>query len=69
MRELGKTKAKPLMQDMGLNSLESALSPKFVPHFRYAEGTPQARQPPCPLICPPLPPLTLLIPCFTGGDA
>ena len=43
MRELGKTKAKPLMQDMGLNSLESALSPKFIPHFAYAEGTPQAQ--------------------------
>ena len=63
MRELGKTKAKPLMQDMGLNSLESALSPKFVPHFRIRRrdttgaNHPSKRScpPPCPLICPPLP--------------
>ena len=41
IRTLSKKDAAPRMQDMGLNTLEHALSPQYLPHFRYVEGCPQ----------------------------
>ena len=56
LKKLSKSAAAQPMQDMGLNSLECALSPKWNPHFRYAEGTPQVRcAPAVPSHAPPSP--------------
>jgi hypothetical protein len=41
LRTLPAKTCAPLMQDMGLNTLDHALAPKFNPHFRYIEGSPQ----------------------------
>lgn len=40
-RTLSKTDATAHMQNMGLNTLEHALSPDYFAHFRYVEGSPQ----------------------------
>ena len=40
-RTLSKTEAANEMQNMGLNTLEHALSPDYCPHFRHVEGSAQ----------------------------
>lgn len=58
------------MQDLGVNCIDHALSPDYIPHFRFVEGTPQVVYPPAFLACHPLPCLQpKLSPTFTGGDA
>jgi hypothetical protein len=41
LRKLSATAAAPHMQNLGVNSLDHALSPKYNPHFRHVESSPQ----------------------------
>lgn len=45
LRGMSKTEAAPHMQDLGVNTLDHALSSQYNPHFRHVEGCPQDMAP------------------------